>query len=258
MTTVTSVNRPTWGWLLVSSLWMLPVLGTIGTLSWVGFIIVGVTNRRSMWVWFGAGYLFLAVVLLFAEWGEWRGTLGLLLWAITLIHALVINPQQLRLRWSARAGGAVPVASRTGTAPSAAAAREPKKGRTWRRSNAAAVPTQAAGLLDSPGTDAGDYLAAASASPGKPPAGTRAEPEEVDPIDVNEASRRAFERLPGMNRSRASRAVKERDARDGFSSVEEFCRVLELQPHEVARLRKAVFCSPKLRTVRGVGRKLDL
>ena len=157
------------------------------------------------------------------------------------------------------------------------------------------MPQEAEKLLAGQGTDRADYLAQASAAPPKrqtraqrrraaaraaeaaaattddaPTATTRAPTSrpsaaapaptpanDVDLVDVNTANQRALAKLPGMDRGLAKAAVAERTRRGGFASLEDFAGTVRLQPHEIARLRTAAFCSPRPRAARSFGRRVD-
>jgi hypothetical protein len=64
-------------------------------------------------------------------------------------------------------------------------------------------------------------------------------------VDVNAATVEQLVALPGMSRRAAQRAVREREARGGFRTVAEFAEVASLRPHEHARLRTLVTCTPR-------------
>ena len=78
-------------------------------------------------------------------------------------------------------------------------------------------------------------------------------------LDVNTATATAseLEDLPGMTRTRARRAVKERDEQGGFTSIEDFGEAAGLQPHEIVRLRRVATCSARPRGERRYGRRVD-
>ena len=125
--------------------------------------------------------------------------------------------------------------------------RVPLAGRSASRSRAEAAARsktdEAAELAAAAGASPTDYLAADDLTP--------------EPVDVNTAPAAELEKLPGMSRSRARRAVKEREAQGGFTSVEDFGEAVGLQPHEIVRLRKLAACSPRPRGERRFGRRVD-
>ncbi|GAA3288632.1 helix-hairpin-helix domain-containing protein [Dactylosporangium vinaceum] len=79
-------------------------------------------------------------------------------------------------------------------------------------------------------------------------------------LDVNTASAAALS-AAGLDAPRAARIVADREARGGFQTVEEFAMAAALQPHEFARLRAQLTCTPRPRAPQpppqGPGRVLD-
>lgn len=103
-----------------------------------------------------------------------------------------------------------------------------------------------------------DATAALATAAGASTDGLLAADEPVtEPVDVNTATVAELERLPGITRARARRAVAERETRGGFTSVENFGESVGLQPHEIVRLRRVATCSPRPRGERRFGRRVD-
>jgi DNA uptake protein ComE-like DNA-binding protein len=63
-------------------------------------------------------------------------------------------------------------------------------------------------------------------------------------VDVNRAGLDEVAALPGFDAARARQVLAERDARRGFGSVAEFAAAANLAPHEYARLRDVLVCTP--------------
>jgi DNA uptake protein ComE-like DNA-binding protein len=63
-------------------------------------------------------------------------------------------------------------------------------------------------------------------------------------VYINRASEQMISSLPGVGPILAKKAIKARDSRGGFSSVEEFGEVLGLKPHMVERIRPLVVITP--------------
>lgn len=101
----------------------------------------------------------------------------------------------------------------------------------------------------------GDDLYEAATAPTAPAAS--APSIAAEPVDVNTASARDIQDLPGMSRRSARAAVKQREDRGGFSSLDDFAAAAGLQPHEVVRLRTAATCSPPPSGPRTFGRRVD-
>jgi hypothetical protein len=84
------------------------------------------------------------------------------------------------------------------------------------------------------------------------------------PVEANTASQRTLSRLPGVTPALARRWVDERGRRGGFRDIDDLAAALELQPHEIVRLRPRLsFAAPgsgpkRRRPGRGRGRVLDV
>ncbi|HTJ35855.1 MAG TPA: helix-hairpin-helix domain-containing protein [Dactylosporangium sp.] len=75
-------------------------------------------------------------------------------------------------------------------------------------------------------------------------------------VDVNSATAQQF--CAYIDPARAERVVADREARGGFQSVEEFAAAAGLMPHEFARIRASLTCTPRPRAPQpGGGRVLD-
>ncbi|MQA25922.1 MAG: hypothetical protein GEU94_10690 [Micromonosporaceae bacterium] len=64
------------------------------------------------------------------------------------------------------------------------------------------------------------------------------------PLDMNTATAEQLATLPGFDAVRAGQVVAERQASNGFGSVQEFGAAAALAPHEVVRIRDLVWCAP--------------
>jgi len=94
-----------------------------------------------------------------------------------------------------------------------------------------------------------------AAETARPAAATPAAPAAL--VDVNTANQRTLAKLTGMDRGLAKAAIADRSKRGGFSSLEDFAGTAGLQPHELVRLRGEAFCSPRPRSKRSFGRRVD-
>jgi hypothetical protein len=117
------------------------------------------------------------------------------------------------------------------------------------------------------GNPAADYLAArspAGGTGGVPPttaagaarsATQEGGPPLPAPVEANTASQRTIGRLPGVTPALARRWVAERRRRGGFSDIDDLATALDLQPHEIVRLRPRLsFAAPGGGPKRRLGR----
>lgn len=282
----TATDAPSIGWMLGMSSWMLLTVVPGPIVTWLGFSIIGVVSRSRRLIILGVVWGAAAILVSLEIWGQWQPLVRAIVYLSGMLVALMVNPGWLRTMWQRRldraeqAGAASfgRAASRSpgtasGSSSSAGAAKKPST-RSSRRSRAAAaraaaakaaavkaagakaaaeadaasqtVPDDAVELAASVGASSDDMIAAREEA--APPA---------EPVDVNTATAAELEDLPGMTRSRARRAVKEREAQGGFTSVEDFGETVGLQPHEIVRLRRVATCSPRPRGERRFGRRVD-
>ncbi|MEV7647403.1 helix-hairpin-helix domain-containing protein [Arthrobacter sp. NPDC089319] len=270
-------GKPAVLWLVAGSLWLLlPLLG-IGFLGWAGFVLIGLLARRAAWLSAGGLYLVVLVISLFMN-EEAGRTARLLIWAISSLHALGVNQVWLRNRWAEASGstGSVWTAllrkSAADSALDSTTAMPTVRALLRRRSGAAPVTRDpapalapapgrgfapgpagpAAELLNAPGLDAAGYYAGTAAS--RTAASSSRPPE---PVDVNSASAAALQKLPGLSRHKARKAVRLRKERGPFRSVEDFCASLAVPGPELARLRPLIACKlPPAQPV-SFGRSVD-
>jgi DNA uptake protein ComE-like DNA-binding protein len=227
------------------------VLG--GFFTWLSFLILGVRARRREWIVTATAYGVYSALAFFAlarpevEADETASALmggGIFVaWIGGAIHAAY----------------AYQSFHRSGLAAATAPAGWPSPSRRNRRRTAAA-PVEPAGddLGLGLGNPAAGYLA--SSQPTATPAGSA---ELPPPVEANTASQRTLSGLPGVTPALARRWVDERTRRGGFRDIDDLAVALELQPHEIVRLRPRLsFAAPgkgpkrRLRD-RGRGRVLD-
>jgi DNA uptake protein ComE-like DNA-binding protein len=94
-------------------------------------------------------------------------------------------------------------------------------------------------------------------APRVPPTPPAAAPLPTAPVDLNAAPDAAIAALPGIGPILARRAVELRDARGGFSSVDDFADALDLKPHVLERIRPLAFTTPHPAPPRPTGRRVD-
>jgi hypothetical protein len=176
---------------------------TAGMFNWVAFLYVGVRARRQRWVMWGAIYSIpFILAMLFAEREDAVSdvvvALLILVGIVSIVHAFRIRPEYLRT-----------IAAGLQPAPKPSFYSPEERDLGVRDSQPTPVPTPAPGPAASPAA----------------------------PIDLSTASEEELAGIPELGATLARRAVEEREARGGFSSVDEFGHALELKPHVVERLR---------------------
>ena len=268
-------GKPPILWLVAGSLWLLvPLLG-IGFLSWAGFVLIGLLARRAAWMSAGAFYLVMLVVSLFMNEQPGRSA-RVLIWAICSVHALGINHAWLRDRWAhaSRSSGSPWAAllrkSSADTAMDGTTAMPTVRAMLGRRPGAAAAPrnsgttlapapgpgpapaNRAAEFLNGSGLDAASYYAGTAAShavgSSRPPA---------DPVDINSASAAALQKLNGISRHKARKAVRLRSERGPFRSVEDFGAALGISQPDLVVLRPLLVCKLPPAMPVSFGRSVD-
>jgi DNA uptake protein ComE-like DNA-binding protein len=228
--------------------WVLIPSWVFGFFTWVTFFTLGVRARRRDWILTGAAYAVFSALAFFAfgrpevENDDTANTLlGFALmvaWIGGAIHAGITY-------WISLQGVAQPARAASGRRPA-------------RRRNAAPAPTSDDLGLGF-GNPAADYLAS-SQPVATPPAGTAIEA----PVEANTASQRTLtRRLPGVTPDLARRWIAERQRRGGFRDIDDLATALQLQPHEIVRLRPRLSFAepgpgPKRRLLPGRGRVLDV
>jgi hypothetical protein len=271
----TAVTGPSLLWRFVASLWLVFLLFPAGALAWLGFGILAVVSRRRSWMIIAVSYGVAAIVvqLRVDAVGEIvQGTLYL----VALVHGLFLNQRWLLLLWSRNENQLTvfgnPVGAKASTTPAT-------------RQREAPVPREAQKLLGAEGTSRSDYVADAPPPAGRrrrltraerraqtekrtsaaststaPTDSTMAEPapaSETELIDVNTANQRTLARLTGIDRGLAKTLLADRTKRGGFGSLDDFAATAGLQPHQLVRLRGEAFCSPRPRSARSFGRRVD-
>ena len=247
MSSPTRETVPGWGWMLGVSAWLLPVFFGPG-FAWIGFLIVGAVSQR------GAAYVaalasgVLGFTIGVEVWGGFPDIVAAIVHLAGLVVALALNPAWLRTLWERRVAGKDknrPAVWRRAAEPAAAASARPSRSsrRGSKRASTPAPERETTRAAESVGATSADLL----------------QPREaVEPVDVQTASADELAELPGMNRSKARRAVRARTKENGFVSLEQFGETAGLQPHEIVRLRAAATCSPRPRGERRFGRRVDL
>ncbi|SEB59597.1 Helix-hairpin-helix motif-containing protein [Paramicrobacterium humi] len=286
-------DKPSIGWMLARSSWLLLTLIPGPLATWFGFAVIATVARRGRWFGFAAFFAAAAIVAHLPLWGRWGDLAATLVFLAGIVAGLAVNPTWLRLLWTRRSGSnasrsrsttwhRAPTATsstRTTTIPggtmtvtesrttttrstsrskraearakAAAKQAEQQRAAEKRKAQDAAREQQlsdARRLLDEVGGSGADLYEAPVAASGA---------ASAEPVDVNTAPVSALQKLPGMSRRTAKRAVKVREDKGGFASLDDFAASVGLQPHEIVRLRTAATCSPPPRGPRTFGRRVD-
>ena len=225
-----------------------------GFFTWLSFLILGVRARRREWIVAATAYGVYSALMFFAlgrpEVDADETATVLLGWAILV--AWVGGIIHIGVTYQAF--------TRSGLAGATAPAGWPSPARRRRRNTAAPVEPAGDDLGLGLGNPAADYLAASQPVTTPPPASAPLPP----PVEANTASQRTLSRLPGVTPALARRWVDERSRRGGFRDIDDLAAALELQPHEIVRLRPrlsftAPGTGPKRRLPgKGPGRVLDV
>jgi DNA uptake protein ComE-like DNA-binding protein len=72
----------------------------------------------------------------------------------------------------------------------------------------------------------------------------RPDPAPAAAVDVNSAGVDELAALPGFDEARARHVLTQREASRGFGSLAQFAAVAGLAPHEFARVRGVLVCTP--------------
>jgi hypothetical protein len=230
-------------WIVIPSL-------IFGFFTWLSFLILGVRARRRDWILTGAAYGVYSALVFFALGRpevDNDDTANTLL-GFSLFVAWFGGMFHTGMAYSAFA--------RSRRAEDTAPAGWPSPARRSSEGAAPAGDDLGLGL----GNPAADYLAS-SQPVSTPPPGS---PPLPAPVEANTASQRTLSRLPGVTPALARRWVDERRRRGGFRDIDDLASALELQPHEIVRLRPRLSFAapgdgPKRRLPgRGRGRVLDV
>jgi hypothetical protein len=223
-----------------------------GFFTWVSFLILGVRARRREWTVTATAYGVYSALAFFAlgrpefDADETAQTLvgfGILVaWIGGAVHTGLAYQAFIR---SGLAGETAPAGWRRPTR------------RNHRRSAAPSAAPAGDDFGLGLGNPADDYLA--SSQPIATPEGSAPLPP---PVEANTASQRTLSRLPGVTSALARRWVDERNRRGGFRDIDDLAAAIELQPHEIVRLRPrlsfAAQGSKRRLPGRGRGRVLDV
>ncbi|MEI6621736.1 MAG: DUF2510 domain-containing protein [Actinomycetes bacterium] len=98
-------SRPSVGWRLLHSLWLLPTILSVGLFAFVSFLYVGIRARKVTWIVVGGVCFILTVYMLYLSdqstkakvpLSAWGGTLIVVVWIGGTVYGLTINGQWQR------------------------------------------------------------------------------------------------------------------------------------------------------------------
>ena len=218
-----------------SGIWVVVPALFGGFFTWLSFLILGVRARRRDWTVTATAYGVYSTLMFFAL---GRPEVDADETAQTLLGFAII------VAWfggALHSGLAYQAFNRSGVGGVVSARRRLPDRRDHRRGAAARVEPAGDDLGLGLGDPAADYLA--SSQPlATPPPGSASQPP---PVEANTANQRTLSRLPGMTPALARRWVDERSRRGGFRDIDDLAAALELQPHQIVRLRPRVsFAAP--------------
>ncbi|MEJ3744477.1 type II secretion system protein GspK [Actinomycetes bacterium KLBMP 9797] len=265
--------RPTLGWRIRHSWWLLLSIFGVGCLNGLGFLYVGLRARRPDWWIPGIVYLVAGwVCFLFGsdspadeQSDQWWISGLLAVWFGSLLHAGLINSAWLRWRAGYVPWHAQPPAPRYGGAGSPGSPPGPPgpPGPAGLPGGLAPPPGHyygpgPAAWAVPPGAGAAEGAASAGAAPTAGPSAAPDAAPSAAPVDVNTAGPEQLAALPSFDPERVRRVLAEREVRRGFGSVEEFAAAASLPPHEFVRVRGLVVCGPARLDPPPPGRILDV
>jgi hypothetical protein len=243
--------RSIW-WRLGHSLWLIVPIAGFSCLGGAAFVVIGLRARRPSW-WIPGivyvaiglgGFVLVSATSETSAISDWAVGLMFVGWFTSALHAVVINPQWLRLQAANAAWYDQPHAAPGPFGGSPGPAGGGPAG--W---YGPAVP----GLAPDPRAFYGSGPTAAPIPPAGPPPTippptspppTSPPPTSpAGPLDVNTATADQLASLPGFGRARADHAVAARTALRGFGSVDEFTAAAGLAPHELVQVRRLLTCS---------------
>ncbi|MBW6433734.1 helix-hairpin-helix domain-containing protein [Actinoplanes hulinensis] len=236
---------------------LLPIL-SFGCLSGAGFLYVGVRARRHAWSIAGIVYSVIANAAFFTGPTLPKESLAsdlafvalLIVWMISVVHALVINNSWLQWRaghqpWYAQQTAA-PWAGVPGPGPVPPQVQgivpppDQFYGAQPSTPQPYAVPPQASAVPHAPVAPPVPSAPPASFAPPVPSAPFAPSAQ----LEVNSATVEQLAALPGVGPERAAQAVSARDSRGGFVSLTEFAAAASLAPHEFVAVRGRLTCAP--------------
>ncbi|HXF03686.1 MAG TPA: helix-hairpin-helix domain-containing protein [Arthrobacter sp.] len=271
--------QPTLGWNLRQSLWVLVPAGTFGFLGGAALLVVGSRAKRPLWWIIGLVHITLSGVALALLDGtgvqdEVATWLLLTCWLAGSSFAVAINPEYLRFKWDRDRAAAQPsrTTGRTVRARSGSQLNSRRQPRDRARGAHGKSATRAGSRTkaNAPGAGASGKSRSprrGSAAPASATSAPRSNSASVavsarpagaaETVNVNTATARELETLPGFSRALAQQAVEAREKRGGFTSEQDFAAALDLAPHIFQRLRGRIVCGRTPQAPPSFGRIVD-
>lgn len=236
-------------WRIRNSGWMLWGILSLGLLTFVGYLYIGVKSRKWLWIAIGGVFLVYTIVIMTlmttveaAGKGQPQ-TPEQSAVSATLFAGLVagaVSPwffNRSWLKWRAHHNRNVPwYAGQNGPQPSSGQG-APNAGLT--PANVFANP----GLTPPPPQVPSVETPSASSAPVMRPPTNR--PQATQTLDLNLADARQLSQLPGIDEQWARHIVAVRQQRGGFRSPDELVTAAGMQPHIFAQVRGALVVAPQ-------------
>lgn len=261
--------RPSLGWKLLQSWWVVLSLVGFGCFSGAGLLLVGLRARKPGWWGSGVAYLLFSTGMIVAfektvnpddpNSGGGFAAVWLILWLACVVHSFVVNVFWLRWLEERRAG--------TGPQPAGYGAPAVAYGSPAAYGSPVAFGSPVAGPAS-----AMPYSAVPYSAPPTPPAGYPAQqPVQqygVDPfpststtpwaaptpwvagggpVDVNTADAGQLATLEDFDAGRVGYVLSERARRGGYSSLAEFAATAQLTPQQFERIQHRLTLTPPRR-----------
>lgn len=271
--------QPSPGWKVRQSLWLLVPVGTFGFLGFTALLVVGTRAKRPLWWILGLVHLMLsgvAMALLEGDGVQEEIATWLLMtcWLAGSSFAVAINPEYLRFKWDCDRAAAQPsrTTGRTVRARSGSQLNTRRQPRDRARGANGKSVTRAGSRTkaNAPGAGASGKPRSprrGSAAPASATSAPRSNSASVvvsarpagaaETVNVNTATARELETLPGFSRALAQKAVEAREKRGGFTSEQDFAAALDLAPHIFQRLRGRIVCGRTPQAPPSFGRIVD-
>lgn len=259
MTDAANIHRghPTPSWLVVRSLWLVPILFGFGVTTGLGFIVLAVMTRRMRWALLGIvlsiaavmGFPvwaldWLAVQWVFAGYADWTLLPLFVVYVVGVVVALWRLRAVLELLWERRvARGGVPAAHEPVLASAAPVAPEAANDAAERSAVLARASDGFQKLLARQEEAALQPAEAAGAAVGVA-AVTAVEPLSLadllaEPLDLRTASAAELALVPGLGAEGAARLVAMREAGE-FVSLDQALTSAGLSAYDAIRARAYV------------------
>lgn len=215
-------------WEILHSIWILWTFTLL--FNWIAFLYIGIRGREKRWRNWALLYMVPFWLSIIAPDSGTVTFLAFVLWIISVIHAFRIRKEYLTRLDKLQQGEAVGHAglqhqAKVNRVSDTQASRSPQ---------------------NSPQHSPATQPSSTQVHPPAPPIRTYESPsttQDSSTIDLNNASERELASLPGIGIIVAKRAVKLRESRGGFRSVEDFGEALNLKPHIVERINPLVSVS---------------